>query len=45
MFVGVVEFLFFTKIIIKYIPAYPSTLTNIFVDQLKAYNMPQPSNA
>jgi hypothetical protein len=37
MFVGVVEFLFFTKIIINYIPAYPSTLTNIFVEQLKAY--------
>ena len=40
MFVGVVEFLFFTKIIIKYIPAYPSTLTNIFVEQLKAYKTP-----
>ena len=37
MFVGVVEFLFFTKIIINYIPAHPSTLTNIFVEQLKAY--------
>ena len=41
MFVGVVEFLFFTKIIIKYIPAYPSTLTNIFVEELKNY---KPSN-
>lgn len=44
MFVGVVEFLFFTKIIIKYIPAYPSTLTNIFVDKLKEYNPPVQSN-
>jgi hypothetical protein len=43
MFVGVVEFLFFTKIIIKYIPAYPSTLTNIFVEQLKEYKPPQSS--
>jgi hypothetical protein len=37
MFVGIVEFLFFTKIIIKYIPAYPSTLSNIFVKQIKEY--------
>jgi hypothetical protein len=33
--VGVVEFLFFTKIIIKYIPDYPSSLMSIFVNQLK----------
>ena len=44
MFVGVVEFLFFTKIIIKYIPAYPSTLSHIFVDKLKEYNPPIQSN-
>jgi len=35
--VGVVEFLFFTKIIIKYIPAYPSTLSNLFVNSLKNF--------
>jgi preprotein translocase subunit Sss1 len=40
MFIGIVEFLFFTKIIIKYIPAYPSTLSNIFVEQLKEYKPP-----
>jgi hypothetical protein len=40
IFVGVVEFLFFTKIIIKYIPVYPSTLTNIFVQELKNYTPP-----
>jgi len=39
-FVGVVEFMFFTKIIIKYIPGYPATLSNIFLDQLKAYVPP-----
>lgn len=41
IFVGIVEFLFFTKIIIKYIPAYPSTLYNIFKDTLKNYVPPQ----
>ena len=40
MCVGVVEFLFFTKIIINYIPAYPSTLSNIFLEQLKNYKPP-----
>lgn len=40
MFVGVVEFLFFTKIIIKYIPAYPSSLSKTFVEQLKEYKSP-----
>jgi len=40
MCVGVVEFLFFTKIIIKYIPAYPSTLSHIFLDKLKEYKPP-----
>lgn len=39
MFVGIVEFLFFTKIIIKYIPAYPSTLSNIFLEQFKEYKL------
>jgi len=38
MCIGVVEFLFFTKIIIKYIPAYPSTLSKVFVNALKNYN-------
>ena len=40
MCVGIVEFLFFTKIIIKYIPAYPSTLSHVFVDKLKEYKPP-----
>lgn len=38
--VGVVEFLFFTKIIINYIPDYPSSLSKIFIEQLKAYTPP-----
>jgi len=38
IFIGIVEFLFFTKIIIKYIPAYPSTLSQIFLNKLKEYN-------
>jgi ABC-type uncharacterized transport system permease subunit len=37
IFVGVVEYLFFTKIIINYIPAYPSTLSNVFFNELKNY--------
>lgn len=41
MCVGVVEFMFFTQIIIKYIPTYPSTLSNIFVTELKNYKPSQ----
>lgn len=33
--VGIIEFTFFTKIILKYIPGYPSTLSKTVIETLK----------
>ena len=35
LFVGIVEFLFFTQIAFKYIPIQPSMMINTFIDKLK----------
>jgi len=35
IFVGMIEFTFFTKIILKYIPGYPSTLSKTVIKTLK----------
>jgi hypothetical protein len=36
-FVGIIELLFFKFIILKYIPAYPSDVKNILLEELKKY--------
>ena len=40
LFVGIVEFLFFKYVALKYIPIAPSVITNTIIDRLK-YNMTQ----
>lgn len=35
LFIGLVEYMFFTNVAVKFIPVVPSTLTNSFFDEIK----------